>query len=112
MFDALRKYAVFNGRAQRKEYWLFILLTTIAYIVAMIIDGATGMGGLFSVVLFLGFIIPSFAVTVRRLHDTDRVGGWVFISLIPIIGGIILLVFACLDGTPGENRFGQNPKAE
>jgi uncharacterized membrane protein YhaH (DUF805 family) len=65
------------------------------------------LGGIYG----LAIIIPSIAVSVRRLHDIDRTGWWVLISLVPVIGTIVLLVFAVLDGTPGENRFGPNPKA-
>jgi uncharacterized membrane protein YhaH (DUF805 family) len=55
--------------------------------------------------------LPSLAVTVRRLHDTDRSGWWILLNLIPIVGALIVLIFTCLDGTPGDNRFGPNPKA-
>ena len=116
MFDAIKKYAVFSGRATRKEYWLFILLFFIGYIVAAIVDTATGnddpitgmgpVSGLFT----LALVIPSLAVLFRRLHDTDRSAWWILISLIPLVGAIVLLVFVCLDGTPGGNRFGPNPK--
>jgi uncharacterized membrane protein YhaH (DUF805 family) len=64
------------------------------------------LGGLYA----LAVLIPSIAVTVRRLHDTDRSGWWILLGLIPLVGTIILLVFVCLDGTPGPNRFGTNPK--
>lgn len=113
----LKKYAVFEGRARRKEYWYFFLINLIISIVLAVVDRITGtagemtgvglLGGLYS----LAILIPSLAVTVRRLHDTDRSGWWIFIALIPILGGIALLVFTLLEGTPGMNRFGPNPKA-
>ena len=86
MFDALKKYAVFTGRASRKEFWLFILFVIIASIVAMIIDTGIGafdeeagmgpVGGLVTLTL----LIPSIAVSVRRLHDTDRSGWWYLLA--------------------------------
>jgi uncharacterized membrane protein YhaH (DUF805 family) len=112
----LQKYAVFGGRARRKEYWYFFLFNIIVTIVLAIIDALTGsfkagagiglLGGLYS----LAVIIPSLAVTVRRLHDTDRSGWWLLISLIPLIGAIVLLIFVVQDSSPGENKYGQNPK--
>jgi uncharacterized membrane protein YhaH (DUF805 family) len=68
-----------------------------------------GMGVLRGV-YSLAVLIPSLAVSVRRLHDTDRSGWWLLISLIPIIGAIVLIVFAAQEGTSGENRFGSDPK--
>ncbi len=114
--DVLKKYAVFTGRARRKEYWMFFLFNIIVSVVLGIIDSLTGttslqygvglLGGLYS----LAVIIPSIAVGVRRLHDTDRSGWWLLIGFIPLIGVIVLIVFFCLDSTPGDNRFGPNPK--
>ncbi|WP_417659408.1 DUF805 domain-containing protein [Pseudidiomarina sp.] len=112
----LKKYAVFTGRARRSEYWFFVLFNVIISLVLGFIDGFLALGdpeagiGLLSVIYGLAVLIPSIAVGVRRLHDTDRSGWWLLISLIPLIGGIVLLVFFVLDGTPGENRFGPNPK--
>ena len=117
-FGVYKKYAVFSGRARRKEYWFFTLFVTIAFILLAIVDGITGTldpmsgVGLTTVIFALGSILPSIAVSVRRLHDTDRSGWWFLISLIPLIGGIVLLVFCCLDSSPGQNRFGANPKLE
>ena len=116
MFKALQNYAGFSGRAQRSEYWLFYLFCILAYIVGALLDLAmgtldplTGFGAV-SGIITLALIIPSLAVSFRRLHDTDRSAWWLLIGLVPLIGGIVLLVFFCLDGTPGENRFGPNPK--
>jgi uncharacterized membrane protein YhaH (DUF805 family) len=115
--EALKKYAVFGGRSRRKEYWYFVLFSLIVSLVLSAIDALLGtfssstnvglLGGIYG----LAIIIPSIAVSVRRLHDIDRTGWWVLISLVPVIGTIVLLVFAALEGTPGENRFGPNPKA-
>ncbi len=112
----LRKYADFTGRAQRAEYWFFTLFYLLFFLALSLVDGAAGLfnaayglgllGGLFA----LAMILPSIAVSVRRLHDTSRSGWWLLISLIPLIGGIVLLVFVCLDSTPGTNAYGPNPK--
>lgn len=114
----LKKYAVFSGRARRKEYWFFVLFNILISIVFSVIDVAVGsfsegaamgfLGGIYT----LAVLIPSIAVGVRRLHDTDRSGWWFLIVLVPFVGGIIFLVFMVLDGKPGQNRFGPNPKEE
>ena len=118
LFGVYKKYAVFSGRARRKEYWFFILFLTIALFLLAIVDGIIGPWdptsalGLFTLICALGSTIPAIAVSVRRLHDTDRSGYWYLIQLIPLIGGIVFLVFCCLDSSPGQNRFGANPKLE
>jgi len=114
--DVLKQYAVFKGRARRKEYWFFILFNLIASVVLTVIDFMTGLLdaelgiGLLSGLYSLAVLIPSLAVTVRRLHDTDRSGWWLLIGLVPLLGAIVLLVFMLLDSTPGDNRYGANPK--
>jgi uncharacterized membrane protein YhaH (DUF805 family) len=114
----LKKYAVFSGRARRKEYWFFLLFNIIITIVLSMVDGAMGTFaleaglGLLSGIYSLAVLIPSLAVGVRRLHDTNRSGWWLLIGLIPLIGAIVLLIFFVLDGTPGENQYGANPKSE
>ncbi len=115
--DVLKnKYATFEGRARRSEYWYFVLFCVLAIVALAIIDEVTGTFseetgmGLLSGLFVLATILPSFAVTVRRLHDTDRNGWWILINLIPIIGAIVLLVFTVQDSQPGANRFGPNPK--
>jgi len=110
----LKKYAVFSGRARRKEYWFFILFNLIITIVLTFIDGAMGgLGeggiGILSGIYSLAVFLPSLAVTIRRLHDTDRTGWWFLIAFIPLIGAIVLLVFMVLDGTPADNRYGPDP---
>jgi uncharacterized membrane protein YhaH (DUF805 family) len=115
-FEALRKYAVFSGRARRREYWIFTLISVVVNIVVSIVDMAIGTYdedsgfGLLSGIYTLAVFIPSLAVTVRRLHDTDRSGWWMLISFAPCVGGIVLLVFLLSDSTPGENRYGPSPK--
>lgn len=118
--DVLKKYAVFEGRARRKEYWMFFLFSVVIVTILTVIDEFMGLNfelgeenlGFLSTLYYLGIAIPYLAVIVRRLHDTDRSGWWILISLIPLIGGIILLVFTIIEGTKGDNRFGPDPKAE
>jgi uncharacterized membrane protein YhaH (DUF805 family) len=107
--DVVQKYAVFSGRARRKEYWMFMLSYIILSIVAVAIDAVIGMQ-IVSLILSLGLLLPSLGVTVRRLHDTDRSGWWILFGFIPVVGTITLLVFVCLDGEQGENKYGHNPK--
>ena len=112
----LKNYAVFSGRARRKEYWMFVLFNIIFAIVAIILDNILGTAmegvgyGLIYALYMLAVIIPSIAVAVRRLHDTGRSGWMILICLIPLIGGIWLLVLLVLDSNAGENKFGPSPK--
>jgi len=112
----LKNYAVFSGRARRKEYWMYMLFTTIFLIVAIILDNIIGTAienvgfGLFYCLYYLAVLIPGLAVSVRRLHDIGKSGWFFFIALIPIIGSIWLLVLMCTDGSAGENEYGANPK--
>jgi uncharacterized membrane protein YhaH (DUF805 family) len=114
--QAFKKFAEFNGRARRTEYWMFTLFNLIFAIIAIILDNATGMTfgelpyGLFYLLFILAVLIPGLAVAVRRLHDVGKSGWFILISLIPLVGGIWLLVLFCTDGQPGENKYGSNPK--
>ncbi|MDZ4019324.1 DUF805 domain-containing protein [Pseudomonas sichuanensis] len=101
--EVLKKYAVFKGRARRKEYWLFVLINFLITIAFGYLDNVLGTNPLLSLVYALVLMIPSIAVAVRRLHDSDHRGWWL---LVPIVG----LVFLFIDGTPGNNRFGPSPK--
>lgn len=107
-------YFGFEGRAPRSEYWWFALFAVLLGIVASIIDGILGTVtangiGLISSIASLALIIPSIAVAVRRLHDTDRSGWFYLLNFIPIIGWIVLIVFFVQQGTNGRNRFGDDP---
>ncbi len=112
----LQKYAVFNGRASRSEYWYFVLFNLLIAIGLAMIDGLTGsfnpetgigiLGGIYA----LGVVIPGIAAAVRRLHDTNRTGWWLLIGLIPLIGFIVLIVFLATDSQTGSNQYGENPK--
>ena len=106
----LKNYVGFSGRARRAEYWQFVLFNIIALVVCLVIDLAIGSPVLYYVYL-AAVLLPSLAVGARRLHDTDRSGWWLLISLIPLIGAIVLLVFMCLEGTRGNNKYGADPKA-
>ena len=125
----LKQYVDFSGRARRKEYWMFTLFNVIIMVVLSAVDGLVfGAGsfagntdpgsvsasvnlGVLTTIYVLAVLLPSLAVSVRRLHDTDRSGWWLLIGLVPLVGGIVLLVFYVLAGTPGPNRFGADPKA-
>jgi uncharacterized membrane protein YhaH (DUF805 family) len=108
--DVLKKYAVFGGRARRKEYWMFILFNVIIAMVLGVVEALLGSPGVLGMLYCLAVVIPSIAVAVRRLHDTDRSGWWFLIVLVPLIGSIVLIVFMVLDSTPGQNQYGENPK--
>jgi len=128
MLMPLRRYADFQGRSRRKEYWMFALGLFLVYFVVVVIGGLLiGFGSattgsdsataLFAspviiliALLGLGVLIPSLAVQVRRFHDQDKSGWFVLLGLIPYVGSIIVLVFMCLEGTKGPNRFGGDPK--
>lgn len=115
--QVLKKYAVFRGRARRKEYWVFTLFSVAISIVLGVVDQALGfadregagpLSGLYS----LAVLIPSLAVAVRRLHDTGRSGWWILIGIIPCVGFVVLLIFMIQEGQPEPNEYGPNPKAE
>ena len=113
MFEALKRYADFQGRASRPEYWLFVLFVLLVALGFSILNAVLSGGGepkllimgLYGIFI-LAIFIPSLAVGFRRLHDTNRSAWWILIGLIPLIGSVVLLVFYCLPGTPGANRFG------
>jgi uncharacterized membrane protein YhaH (DUF805 family) len=136
----LSKYAVFNGRARRSEFWWYYLAVTIVDTILYVVLVAPGYGAFMTAnmeylaandptapaptmpgSLVTGFLIvslvnlalllPTLGVSVRRLHDTDRSGFWYFLSFIPFVGIIILIVWWASAGTPGPNRFGPDPKA-
>jgi uncharacterized membrane protein YhaH (DUF805 family) len=126
MLLPLRRYAEFSGRSRRKEYWMFWLLNMLIGLFVLLVFAVgyyadmsqsemdswlmpmVWLAGLWS----LATLVPGIAVTIRRLHDTDRSGWSILFGFIPIIGGFILLYFYVQDGTPGPNRFGPDPKQE
>ncbi|MFE0642467.1 DUF805 domain-containing protein [Streptomyces sp. NPDC058877] len=108
--DVLKKYAVFSGRARRKEFWMYFLFNLIAALVISLIDSAIGTSPLLYGVYALAVFLPGLGVSIRRLHDTGRSGWWLLIGLIPLVGLIILIVFLASEGEQQQNAHGPNPK--
>ena len=111
---ALKKYAVFSGRARRMEYWMFALFSTIIIIVLGVVDSVIGTTvepgiNIISSVYLLAVLVPSLAVSIRRLHDTGRSGWWLLINL-TCVGVFVILFFMFQAGKPGSNQYGPNPK--
>ena len=116
------RYAKFDGRATRSEYWYFILFYFIlAFIVSLVdilvINPMLGLtpeqaqqGGILQIIVGLGLLIPTIALTIRRLHDIGKSGWWLLIALIPIIGALVLIYFYVQDSQAGSNLYGKNPK--
>ncbi|OFS11349.1 DUF805 domain-containing protein [Hafnia sp. HMSC23F03] len=114
---ALKNYAEFNGRASRREYWMFslfhmLILALILWLSITIETDISGLTAILSILYMLLTLIPHLAVLVRRLHDTNQSGWFYLISFIPFIGPIVLFVFLCKKGTCGDNCYGPDPKAE
>jgi len=111
---ALKKYAVFQGRARRKEFWYFVLFTIVFSVLAAFLDLAlnsyTAYGGVIGLLFEVAIIIPSLSVTVRRLHDVGKSGWWLLILLIPLVGLIILIIDLTTDSKESTNKYGPNPK--
>ena len=123
----LSQYADFDGRARRQEYWMFTLINFVITFGIMIVIGGIAMATQSRALLIvaavvlglygLAVMVPSLAVTTRRLHDTDRSGWWQLLNLLGIIpvigwiGSIVVLVFCALEGNPGPNQYGPDPKA-
>ena len=111
---AMRLYGVFQGRAARAEFWQFATVAVGFSVVALFIDTATGQGtekspgGVLTALVVLAHLLPALIVTVRRLHDTDRTGWMVLLNYIPPLN-LIIVVLACLRGTPGPNHYGPDP---
>ncbi len=119
-----RRYADFQGRSRRSEYWMFRLFAVGALALAAVLmsvlspgfsddSDITLVGALVAGILGIGIIasmIPAIALSVRRLHDIDRTGWWLLIAIIPYLGSFALFILSLLDGTAGPNRFGEDPK--
>jgi uncharacterized membrane protein YhaH (DUF805 family) len=106
--DGLSKYATFSGRSSRAAYWWFYLFAVLVFIAAVIIDVALKTGGIVYGLSVLALLLPNLAVTVRRLHDIGRSGWWFLISIVPLIGFIVMLVFT-LQRSDGPNQWGEGP---
>jgi len=109
-FHVIKNYAEFNGRARRKEYWLFILFNLIFSLAAMVLDSELGTSGIVYLIYAVIVALPSLAVTVRRLHDVEKSGWYILILLIPFIGAIGIIALTIKDGETGPNEYGPDPK--
>ena len=108
-----QNYCNFSGRASRSEYWWFYLFTCIvSWVVSIVVrlfSSELSIMYIASMVVGLAFLLPSLGIAVRRLHDIGKSGWWMFISLIPLIGAIILLVWWCKDSQMEPNEYGPVP---
>ena len=114
---AFKNYAVFKGRTSRKEFWMFVLFNIIFSFAAVALDRILGFSnetgyGVLSTIFSLVMILPALGAEVRRLHDIGKSGWWIFITLVPLIGGIWLIVLLAKMGDAGENAYGPEPIAE
>ena len=107
----LQKYAVFSGRATRSEFWLFNLINSLVVFPLGVLGTAVGWIVFVELSFILAIMIPSLAVTVRRLHDTGRSGWWYFVNFIPLIGFIILIIFL-VGGSDQDNEYGLVPDSQ
>ena len=108
--DVLKKWKDFDGRARRREYWMFVLFMAIFAIVAGIIDAILGTICVFVGIYYLAMLLPMIAVSKRRMHDIGKSGWWLFITFVPVIGSLWYLFLTIQDGQPGSNQYGENPK--
>jgi len=115
--NAWRQYATLGGRTRRREYWSFLIVHILILVVLGAIwghsDGGPDQGadpGIPARLYMVAAFLPALAVTVRRLHDSGRSGWWVLISLVPLLGMLILLIFMLIDSQPGTNAYGPDPK--
>ena len=105
----LKKYAVFSGRSRRKEFWMFTLISAVINTLLMYIDSFLGTNMILQTIYALAIFIPSIALLIRRLHDTNKSGWWILLFL-TVIGGIVVFIFTVLDSDSGTNKYGPNPK--
>lgn len=118
LVDPFKKYIEFSGRASRKQYWMFMLFVVVIAMILGFFDGLMGTQigetpqsvGVLSLIWSLAILLPSLSITVRRLHDTNRSGWWFLISFIPLLGGVVLVVFMVMNGNAGSNQYGLDPK--
>lgn len=105
-----KRYTDFSGRSSRSEYWWAFLAIMIGYLVLGLVSGLLGetIGSIVILIAMLAIILPSIAIAIRRLHDTDRSGWWYLLSLIPLVS-LVLLFFYCQKGTDGPNQYGPDP---
>ena len=109
--EALNKYVEFEGRSRRKEYWTFVLVNSAISIILSALDSTIGFGfGFLGLLFYLAILLPSIAVSVRRLHDIGKSGLWLLLAFVPIVN-LVLIYFFLLDSETGSNEYGANPKA-
>jgi uncharacterized membrane protein YhaH (DUF805 family) len=104
----LQQFTVFTGRTSRREYWMFVLVNIVIWIVLSIFTGFIGIRGIVSLLYSIAMFVFGLAIAVRRLHDTGRSGWWLLLGLVPVVN-LVLIIFAALPGNPGENQYGPAP---
>ena len=109
-FEMLKYYVISGGQVSRREYWIFTLFAFMVGLLLGYVGIFVGYSGLAVIIGICGVLIPSIAVSVRRLHDVDRSGWWLLVSLIPLIGSLILLNLVAQDSQPNENQGRSNPE--
>jgi uncharacterized membrane protein YhaH (DUF805 family) len=105
----MRRYFTFSGRSTRAQYWLFSLTVLVLGIIGIVLDAAvmgSSEAGAFTAIVYLVHLVPSLAVMVRRLHDSDKSGWLALLLLVPLVNIACYIVFGCFASTPGTNRFG------
>jgi uncharacterized membrane protein YhaH (DUF805 family) len=107
--NCLVKYFSVNGRASRSEYWWFFATWIVLYFLLTFLSSIFEQFWILAISFYIGVLVPSITSAIRRLHDVDRSGWWYLLIFLPLIGGIILLVWFCSEGTNGPNRFGPDP---
>lgn len=108
--QAIKNYCNFSGRATRKEYWMYSLISAIFGLALSLVDSLIGIS-IFTSIYSLFILIPDLSISFRRLHDIDKSAWWLLISIIPVVGSIILFVFSVRPGTIGPNSYGEDPRA-
>lgn len=111
--EPFKKYAVFSGRATRKEYWLFALFQILIIAGLIIIDSLVFSPRVILTYIYVAAIfVPSWALVVRRLHDSGRSAWSLLWVLFPFVGSVVLTVLYCIKSQPGENKYGPNPSEQ
>lgn len=107
----LSNYANFEGRARRKEFWMFALFNLIIYFAIAVVEMMIGTYMILGSIYLLAVIVPSIAVAIRRMHDIGKSGWFLLIGLIPFLGALVLIYFYIQEGQRGANEYGSDPKA-
>lgn len=110
--DVLKKYAIFSGRARRKEYWMFVLWNAVIGLILtfpIVLTKNTALAFV-AIIYFLAVLVPYLALLARRIHDINLTAWWMLVGIIPSVGQIVIFVFSVIPGTPGDNNYGPDPK--